>query len=87
MTYNNPKLDPVNMNAYIKFGQIPSICSQNIRRKRNFGVNQRPFVWYKCAKKDGKQSQARSCQFEYICKIWGNSVILSGNRIMTDMMD
>ena len=31
MTCNNPKLDLVNINAYIKFGEILSICS-----KRNF---------------------------------------------------
>ena len=39
---NNPKPDLVNMNAYIKFGEILSICSQDIERKRNFGVNQGP---------------------------------------------
>ena len=27
---NNPKLDPVIMNAYIKFGEILSFCSQDI---------------------------------------------------------
>ena len=39
---NNPDVDLVNMNAYIKFGEILSICSQNIERKQNFGVNQGP---------------------------------------------
>ena len=39
---NNPKLDLVNMNAYIKFGKFLSIYSQDIERKRNFGVNQGP---------------------------------------------
>ena len=33
---NNPKLDLVNMNAYIKFGENLSICSQNIEGKRNY---------------------------------------------------
>ena len=42
MTCNNPKLDLVNMNAYIKFGKILSIGSQAIERKRNFGKNQGP---------------------------------------------
>ena len=42
MTCNNPKLDLVNSNAYIKFGEIMSICSQDIERKRNLGVNQGP---------------------------------------------
>ena len=41
-TCNNPKLDLVNMNAYIKIGEILSICSQDIERKQNFGVNQGP---------------------------------------------
>ena len=35
MTCNYPKLDLVNMNAYIKFGEIMSICSQDIERKPN----------------------------------------------------
>ena len=39
---NNPKLDPVNINAHIKFGENLSICSQDIERKRNFGLNQGP---------------------------------------------
>ena len=30
------------MNAHLKFGEIMSICSQDIERKRNFGVNQGP---------------------------------------------
>ena len=30
MRCNNPKLDLVFMNAYIKFGEILSICSQDI---------------------------------------------------------
>ena len=39
---NNLKVDLVKMNAYIKFGEIPSIGSQDIDRKRNLGVNQGP---------------------------------------------
>ena len=42
MMCNNPKLDLVNMNAYIKFGEILSICSQDIELKQSFGVNQGP---------------------------------------------
>ena len=34
MTRNNPKLDLVNMNAYIKFGEILPIGSQDIVRIR-----------------------------------------------------
>ena len=40
MTCNNLKLDPVNMNAYIKFGENMSVSSEDIDRKQNFGVNQ-----------------------------------------------
>ena len=40
MTANNPKVDLVSINSYIKFGQNLSICSQDIEQKQNFGVNQ-----------------------------------------------
>ena len=30
------------MNAYLKFNEILSICSQDIEQKQNFGVNQVP---------------------------------------------
>ena len=42
MMCNNPKVDLVNMNAYIKFGEILSICSQDIERKRNVALNEGP---------------------------------------------
>ena len=42
MMCNNPNVDDVNMNAYIKFGEILSISSQDIEGKQNFGVNQGP---------------------------------------------
>ena len=42
MTGNNPNIDLVNINASTKFGEILSICSQDIERKQNFGVNQGP---------------------------------------------
>ena len=32
-------LDLVNINAFIKFGQILSICSKDIKRKRNSDMN------------------------------------------------
>ena len=40
LTANNPNIDLVSINSYIKFGQNLSICSQDIERKRSFGVNQ-----------------------------------------------
>ena len=40
MTGNNPKLDLVNVDVHTKFGQILSICSRDIERKRNSDVNQ-----------------------------------------------
>ena len=42
MMGNNPKLDVVNVDVHTKFGQILSICSQDIERKRNSDVNQGP---------------------------------------------
>ena len=42
MTGNNPKLDLVNVDVHTKFGQILSICSQEIEQKRNFGNNEEP---------------------------------------------
>ena len=42
MTGNNPKLDLVNDDVHTKFGSILSIRSQDIERKRNSDVNQRP---------------------------------------------
>ena len=37
---NNPNLNVFNINAYAKFGQIPSTISQDIERKWNSDVNQ-----------------------------------------------
>ena len=42
MTSNNLKIDLVNINAYIKNGESLRIGSQDIERKRNFGINQGP---------------------------------------------
>ena len=43
MTGKNPiDLDLVNINAFIKFGQILSICSKDIERKQNSYINQGP---------------------------------------------
>ena len=42
MMGNNPKLDLVNVDVHIKFGQILSIGSQDIERKQNSDVNQGP---------------------------------------------
>ena len=39
---NNPNIDFVNMNSYIKFGEIQPNCSQDFERKRNNGINQVP---------------------------------------------
>ena len=38
LTGNNPKLDLSNINTYIKFGEILSICSQNNKPKQNFDI-------------------------------------------------
>ena len=42
ITYNNPKLDLVKMSAYINFGEILPIGSQDTKRKQNVGVNKLP---------------------------------------------
>ena len=42
MTGNNPKLDLANINAHIKFSEIPSIWSQDIEQKRKSDINQGP---------------------------------------------
>ena len=42
MMGNNPKLDLVNVVVHTKFGQILSICSEDIERKQNCDVNQGP---------------------------------------------
>ena len=39
---NNPNLDLVNVNAYIKFGENLPICSLDLESKGNSGVNQGP---------------------------------------------
>ena len=36
---NNPNVDPVNMNAYIKFGELMTICSQDIDKGQIKGHN------------------------------------------------
>ena len=42
MTCTDPKIDVVNINAYLQFGEILSICNQDIERKQPFGLNQGP---------------------------------------------
>ena len=59
---NNPKLDFINVDVHTKYGQILSIRSQDIERKRNSDVNQGLLLCQNCAKNDGQQSKARSCQ-------------------------
>ena len=42
MAGQNPKLDLVNVDVHTKYGQILSICSQDIEQKQNSDVNQWP---------------------------------------------
>ena len=42
MTGNNPNLDLVNINAYIKFGEILPICSKDIEQKQKSEIIQVP---------------------------------------------
>ena len=39
---NNLKLDLVNINVYIKFGENMSSSSQDTKQKQDFSVNQGP---------------------------------------------
>ena len=41
MIYNT-KVDLVTVNVYTNFGLILSICSQDVKQKPNFDVNQGP---------------------------------------------
>ena len=74
MMGNNPKLDLINADEHTKFGQILSIGSRDIERKRNFDINQGPQLRQNFAKNDGQQSQARSCQCWCAYKILIDSV-------------
>ena len=62
MTGNSHKLDLVNVDVHTKFGQILSIRSLDIERKRNSDTNQGPLLLQNFAKIEGQQSLARSCQ-------------------------
>ena len=42
LPHTNHNLDCVHVNAFAKFGQISSICSQDIKQKYNSDINQRP---------------------------------------------
>ena len=42
MMCNNPKLDLAKINAFIKFGEILPIGSQDIEQTRNFGIDKGP---------------------------------------------
>ena len=42
MEGSNPNLDLINVYAFTKFGEILSICSQDIEQKQNSIVNQGP---------------------------------------------
>ena len=44
MTVNNPNLEIANINAYVIFGEILSICSQDTlySAKNNYDINQGP---------------------------------------------
>ena len=42
LTFNNRTQELINLNAYAKFGLIPSICSQDIEGKQNSDNNKGP---------------------------------------------
>ena len=52
MTGNNRNLDLVNIDAYTKFGEILSICLEDVEWKQNSDMNQGQKLCYKFAKND-----------------------------------
>ena len=42
MSCDNPNVNLVNLNAFLKFVEILSVSSQENERKGNFGINQGP---------------------------------------------
>ena len=50
MMHNNPKLDLVNINVYTQFGQILSICSQDIEEKQTSDIKSRAVTLLKFGK-------------------------------------
>ena len=50
-TDNNPNLDLVNKEAYTKFGEILSICPEDIERKQNSDINHGQKIYYKICEK------------------------------------
>ena len=55
---NNPKLDLVNVNAYIKFGENLSICSQDTEQKH--------FLALIKGHDSGTNMQKRMCNIPYL---------------------
>ena len=49
---NNPNLNLVNINVYIKFGQNLSFYSKDIEQKRNSDINKGPYLCNKCVNND-----------------------------------
>ena len=72
MTCNNPRLDLVNMNAYIKFGEILSICSQD---KQNLTDRMTKF-------KDGRNDgQPKSNIVSTFSKQGYNNIAILSNKL------
>ena len=99
MTGNNPKLDLVNVDVHTKFGQILSIRSQDIERKRNSDVNQGPFQRTHDVKMTSYQRRCdimtshrhRSDVILMSCACWDNSVKIlrkmTGNNTKLDIVN
>ena len=52
----------LNVDLVTKIGLNQYICSQDLKKKLNSGVNQEPLPCCKFAKNDNLLSQLRSCQ-------------------------
>ena len=70
----NPKSDLVSINAYIKCGEILSICSQDIEQKQERSINRGHYYVTNLLRNDRLQCQPRFCQYQCVYKFWSNSI-------------
>ena len=80
MICNNPNLDLINMNAYIKFREILPIGSQEIKRKQNFSINQGPLC-------SGTNLQKMTCNNPKLDLARMNAYIKFGEILPIDSLD
>ena len=80
---NNSNLDLVNINAYVKYGRIPLICSQDIERKRNSDINSVITLWKLTCNNPNLDVVKINAYAKFGQKPSSHLKILSGNTILT----